>query len=702
MYIKNRLRLLGELNKLNNGPEKVTVVVLDNLFSPQKIAVVGASRHEGKTGHEIFDNLLHDFEGEVCPVNPNAEKVEGVEASDKIPEDTDLAVVAVPARVVPDVIRDCGDKNVDTAVVISAGFSETGNDALQSELEYVAEENDVKLLGPNVLGLINTENSMNASFASKMPEKGDISFMSQSGAFCTAILDYSRPENIGFHNFVSLGNELMIDETDLLEKWRKDDTEVILSYAESIENGQKFIEEASKTSKEKPIVMVKAGRTDEGGEAASSHTGSMAGSIEAYRAAFRKTGVIEAESSRELLNFGKAFSFQPLPDGKNVAVVTNAGGPGVIASDEINERGLDLAEFSDVTVNELDENLPEEASKGNPIDLVGDASHRRYGDALEAVLEDSGVDAVLVLLTPQANTQIDKTAKTIAEKADSSDKTVIACFMGEEDIASGSKILESREVPALEDPEDAVKCLKAMESYRSFTESERTFKDFEYNEDEASKIIEDYEGYKDGERILQNYGFNTAITEVAESPEEASKSASKIGYPVALKIKSDELSHKSDVHGVETGLQNREDVQEAFRGLMERNYGVSSEIEGVQVQEQIEGLEVALGMKRDPQFGPVIMIGLGGIYVEALHDISFGIAPVSEEEAEQMIEELQSSEIFKGIRGEEHSLEPVKDAIIRLGELALNHQEIEEIDINPLMLKREEAYAVDIGFVVER
>lgn len=676
-------------------------MVLDNLFSPEKIAVVGASRHEGKTGHEIFDNLLHDFEGEVCPVNPNAEKVEGVEASDTVPKDTDLAVVAVPARVVPEVIRDCGDKNVDTAVVISAGFSETGNDALQSEIEYVAEDNDVKILGPNVLGLINTENSMNASFASKMPEKGDISFMSQSGAFCTAMLDYSRTENIGFHNFVSLGNEMMIDETDMLERWRKDSTEVILSYVESIENGREFMEEASKTSRDKPIITVKAGRTEEGGQAASSHTGSIAGSIDAYRAVFRKTGIIEAESNGDLLEFGKAFSFQPLPEGKDVAVVTNAGGPGVIASDEINETDLNLAEFSDKTSTRLDEDLPEEASKSNPVDLVGDAGHRRYSDALEAVLKDSNVDIVLVLLTPQANTQIVKTAKSIAEKADETDKTVLSCFMGEEDVAEGKKLLEKREVPVTDDPEDALKSMAAMDSYRIFLETERTFKDIKYDEDEASRIIESYGGYKDGERVLQEYGFNTAITEVAESPEEASQSASKIGYPVALKIKSDELSHKSDVHGVEKGLQNREDVQEAFRDLMERNYGVSSEIEGVQVQEQIEGLEVALGMKRDPQFGPMMMIGLGGIYVEALHDISFGIAPISEEEAEQMIEELQSSEIFKGVRGEEHSLEPVKDAIIRLGELALNHQEVKEIDINPLILKKNEAYAVDVGFVLK-
>ncbi|WP_414837689.1 acetate--CoA ligase family protein [Candidatus Nanosalina sp. VS9-1] len=695
------MRPLGELNNLNNGPEKNTVVTLENLFEPETVAVVGASRHEGKTGHEIFDNLLHGFEGEVYPVNPNADEVEGEEAYDELRQGTDLAVVAVPARLVPDVIRDCGEKKVDTAVVISAGFSEMGNEALESELEYVAEQNDVKILGPNVLGLINTENSMNASFASGMPEPGDISFMSQSGAFCTAMLDYSRPENIGFHHFVSLGNEMMIDEIDLLEKWREDDTQVVLSYIESIDNGREFIEKAIETSREKPVIAVKAGRTEKGGEAASSHTGSMAGSIEAYRAAFRKTGIIEAESNSDLLEFGKAFSFQPLPDGENVAIVTNAGGPGVIASDEINERGLSLAEFSGETKNLLDERLPDEASARNPVDIIGDAGHRRYTDAFDAVVRDENVDSVLVVLTPQANTQIAKTARNLAEKASETDKTVVACFMGEEDVEKGRQILEERGVPVCDDPADSVKSLAAMNSYREFLLSERTYSDIGYDREAAEQAMENLEGFEKGRNVLEAYGINTALTDTAGSPEEAVRTASRIGYPVTLKIDSPEITHKSDVDGVKTDLRTRKDVQKAFRDIMEKSYTVEDSVEGVKVQEQVEGLEVALGMKRDSQFGPMIMVGLGGIYVEALEDISFGIAPISEQEAEQMIEELQSSELFKGIRGQKHSMEPVKDAIIRLGQLALNHEEVSEIDLNPLVLKRDEAYVVDIEFVTD-
>lgn len=670
---------------------------LENFLHPDKIAVVGASRHEGKTGHEIFDNLLHGFEGEVVPVNPNAEEVEGIEASKKIPKDTDLAVVAVPARIVPEVIKDCGDKDVDSAIVISAGFSESGNDALNSEVEYVAEDNGVRILGPNVLGLINTENSMNASFASKMPDKGEMSFMSQSGAFCTAMLDYSSPEHLGFRHFVSLGNEMMIDETDFLKKWRKDDTQVVLSYVESIENGRDFMEEAQKTSEEKPIVMIKSGRTDEGGKAASSHTGSIAGSIDSYRAVFRKTGIVEAESNRELLDFGKFFSFQPLPKGKNIAVVTNAGGPGVITADELFERGMELADFSEQTKTRLQEDLPEEASIENPVDIVGDAGHRRYQDAIEAVIEDEGVDSIIVLLTPQANTQIEKTARTVVSITEETDKTFCACFMGDKDVVDGRNILEKNRIPVVEDPKQAVKSLKAMNGYREFKARNDVYREIKKTE-EASSLLEDYQGFSTGKKVLDEYGFDTALTKSVEDPREAVETASKIGYPVALKLDSKEVSHKTERGGVKTDLHDRDEVEKAFQKIVEEAVtGLDSEA-SVQVQEQIEGLEVALGLKRDPQFGPVVMVGLGGIYVEAFQDVSFGVAPISEEEAEDMIHELRSSQIFEGMRGHDFSLESLKDAIITLGEIGMNHEKIESIDINPLILRRDSAVAVDIDF----
>ena len=672
-------------------------MTLENFLYPGKIAVVGASRHEGKTGHEIFDNLVHGFEGEVVPVNPNADEIEGIKASDEVPKDTDMAVVVVPARSVPGVIRDCGKKEVDSAVVISAGFSESGNEALQSEIEYVANENNVKILGPNVLGIINTENSMNASFASKMPEKGDISFMSQSGAFCTAMLDYSKPENIGFNHFVSLGNELMIDEIDFLKEWRKNDTEVILSYVESIENGREFMEEAEKTSREKPIVMIKSGRTESGGEAASSHTGSIAGSIDAYRAAFRKTGIIEAESNRELMDYGKFFAFQPLPKGKNIAIVTNAGGPGVISADEAFERGMNLTEFSSETEDELNDKMPEEASTENPVDIVGDAGHRRYHDSIKAVLEDKGVDSVIIVLTPQANTQIKKTAYTISSLAKNTDKTVCACFMGEQDVEKGKNILERNKVPVVDDPKQAVKSIKAMYSYTDFKQTEHNYRDVKKSK-EASKVIENYKGFSSAKKVLDEYGFDTALTRYVDTPREAIETASKIGYPVTLKLDSSEVSHKTERGGVKTDLRDRKEIQNAFQSIVEEAFtGLDTEA-SIQVQEQLEGLEVALGLKSDPQFGSVVMVGLGGIYVEAFKDVSFGVAPISEEEADQMIHELRSSPTFEGMRGQDYSVESLKDAIIALGEIGLNHEKIESIDINPLMLREDSAIAVDIDF----
>jgi acetyl coenzyme A synthetase (ADP forming)-like protein len=670
---------------------------LEKLFKPEKIAVVGASRHKGKTGHEVFDNLRH-FEGEVVPVNPKADEVEGVTAEDEIPEGTDLAVVVVPSKIVPQVMEDAADKGVQSAIIISAGFSEVGNQDLEDEVLEIADENNISLLGPNVLGLINTENSMNASFASKTPEEGNISFMSQSGAFCTAILDYAKAEHIGFRHFVSLGNKAQLNEVDLLKKWRKDDTESIISYTEGIENGREFIREAEKTSQEKPIVMVKSGRTDKGGEAASSHTGSIAGSYEAYKAAFRKAGIIEAESNRELLDFGRAFAYQPVPEGENVAIITNAGGPGVITTDEISQHDMSLAEFSKETKARLRESMPDESTAHNPLDVIGDAGHERYEKALEIILEDENVDSAIVVLTPQANTEIVKTAETISRAEEDTEKPVFASFMGEKDVQKGIDVLEKNRIPDFQDPVDAVKTLKAMYDYHEFLETEKTYRDIDYDTGKAEDALQDYSGYMDGHRLLEAYGFDLPLTELAEAPNPAQEKVSKVGFPAVMKIDSPDISHKTDVDGVATGIETREEARENFNQIIESVYHnkPGSEINGVVVQEQLDGLEVALGMKRDPQFGPMILVGLGGIYIEALHDISFGIAPISEEEAEMMIEELQSSELFHGVRGEEHSLEPVKDAIIQLGELALNHDEIQEIDINPLILKEEDAYVADI------
>jgi acetyltransferase len=678
-------------------------MAVDKLFNPEKVAVVGASREEGKTGHEIFDNLLHDFDGETVPVNPNADEIHGIKAEDEIPEDTDLAVIAVPSKIVPNVMEDCAEKNVDGAVVISAGFSETGNQELEDEILGIADENDIQLLGPNVLGVINTRNGLNASFATKMPYTGNINFMSQSGAFCTAVLDYSEAENIGFNHFVSLGNKAQIDESDLLKHWREDGSEVILSYTEGIEDGRDFMREARETSLHKPIVMIKSGRTEEGEKAASSHTGSIAGSYEAYRAAFRKTGIIEAESNRELLDLGKSLSWQTLPQGENIAVITNAGGPGVVTSDEINQRGMELADFSPETKRELEEFLPEEANVHNPLDLIGDAGQERYRKALEAVEDDDRVDAILVLLTPQANTEIEKTAKTVSKASAHTEKPVMACFMGKSDVEPGRKILEERGVPAFVDPVDAVKVLESMKEYREFLETDYTLTELDYDKLEAEEALENFSGYEDAEKLLNAYGIKTALTEVTETPQETVESASNIGFPVVMKINSPDISHKTDVDGIRQGIETRDEVKKAYHSLTDEVYDErpGATIEGVQVQEQLEGLEVALGLKKDPQFGPMVMVGLGGIYIEAIHDVTFGIPPISDEEAEEMIEELRSHELFEGVRGEDHSLEPVKQAIMRLGEIGMHHEQIQALDINPLILQEEDAYVADIEIEFE-
>lgn len=677
--------------------------MLDSLLNPNRVAVVGASREEGKVGHEIFDNLSHGFRGNVYPVNPEADEIHGHEAFDGVREGTDLAVIAVPAGSVPEVLEDCGEKGVNAAIVVSAGFSEVGNDRLESRVLEIARENSITLLGPNVLGLINTENGMNASFASKMPEEGDISFMSQSGAFCTAILDHAKSDHIGFRHFVSLGNKAMLDETGFLDLWRQDSTGTILGYTEGIESGREFMEKARSVSREKPVVMVKSGRTEEGGGAASSHTGSIAGSYEAYRAAFRQSGVIEAESSRELLDYGRALDYQPLPPGGSVAVVTNAGGPGVVTADEIAEHGLDLASFSRETRRELKNSLPDEATVDNPVDLVGDAGHERYKKALEAVLDDGGVDSAVVVLTPQTSTEVKKTAKTVVDVSRKCGKPVMASFMGEDEVSPGVEILEENGVPDFQDPMDAVKVLEAMNRYQEFLDRDRTLREVEFDSSRASEALDGYSGFSDGEKLLKAYGFDVALTQQVDSAAEAVEAATRVGFPAVLKLDSSDIAHKTELDGVETGITGNSEMETAFRDMMSRVHGKvsGSEINGAVVQEEIDGLEIALGMKRDPQFGPLVMVGLGGIYVEAVRDVSFGVAPVSEEFAGEMIEELRSHELFEGFRGKESHVEQVKNAIIRLGEIGLNHPEIQSIDLNPVILKGGTAHVTDITVEME-
>lgn len=679
-------------------------MAFENLFNPGKIAVVGASREEGKTGHEVFENLLHGFEGEVIPVNPNAEKVSGEDAVDETPPDSDMVVVVVPAGIVPEVLRDAGEKGVEAAIVISAGFSEAGKSELEEEVKGIAEHHGISLLGPNVLGLINTENSMNASFASKMPSEGSISFMSQSGAFCTAILDYAKAEDIGFRHFVSMGNKAQLDEIDMLEHWQEDpETETVIGYTEGIENGREFLEAARKTSMEKPVVMVKSGRSDEGGKAASSHTGSIAGSYQAYRAAFRQAGIIEAESSRELLDYGRALAYQPLPEGKSVAVVTNAGGPGVIATDEISEHGLELAELGEDTARKLEKTLPEEAAAENPVDVIGDAGHDRYRHALDTVLHDENVDAVIAILTPQANTEIRKTAKTIVKASRNSEKPIMASFMGEQDVSRGVDALEDGNVPDFRDPMDAVKALEAMEDYRDYRQTDKTFRDVEVDEEAASAAVKNLPDFDDRHQLFKAYGFTLPLSQVADTPKGAVEAAQKVGSPAVMKVEAPDIHHKTDMDGVRESLESKSEIKQAFNEIYDNVYHDlgGKEIDGMLIQEQLSGLEVAVGMKRDPQFGPVVMVGLGGIYVETLKDVSFGVAPVSEEEAERMINELRAHELFEGVRGEEHSLEPVKDAIIRLGQLGLDHEEVQSVDINPLILKKDKAYAADIKLEID-
>jgi acetyl coenzyme A synthetase (ADP forming)-like protein len=694
---------------------------MEEFFRPRSVAVIGASRDEAKLGYKILDNILKSgYKGDVYPINPKADEILGKKCYPKvtdISDDVDLAVVVVPAEHVIPVVDDCGRKGVKGVVVISAGFKESGAEGVKRErdLVRVVKGYGMRLIGPNCLGIIDTHCPLNASFAAAMPNKGWIAFISQSGALGTAILDWALAEGIGFSKFISIGNKADVGETELMEACAEDpNTKVIIIYSEGISDGRAFMEAALKVTKKKPVIVVKAGITSSGSRAASSHTGSLAGSAMAYEAAFRQCGVLKASSIEEMFDISFLFASQPLIAGNRIAIVTNAGGPGVIAADAIENFGLRLATLSPGTISSLRSILPPAANIYNPVDVLGDALADRYGAALDAVLMDENVDGVLAILTPQVVTQIPETAKAVVEISRKFDKTVAACFMGEWKIRDGIRILLENGIPNYPFPEKAISSMKAMVEYRRWLEKPLPSPErFPVDEGKARSIIDSARsegritlGDVETREILRAYGIAVPRSKVASTADEAVAQAEEIGFPVAMKIVSPDILHKTDVGGVKLNLQSPADVRDAFDLMMYRatKYMPEARILGVQIQEMVRGRrEAIIGMSSDPQFGPMIMFGLGGVYVEAMKDVSFRIAPVSREEAEEMVREIRSYPLLAGIRGEPPAdIEAIVDAILRVSQLSLDFPDIVELDINPLLVgeKGKGAVAVDSRIVL--
>jgi acetyltransferase len=679
--------------------------MLEVFSCPQAIAVIGASRDPEKLGYGVLSNIIeHGYPGRVYPINPKAEEILGLKCYPSVldvPDPIDLAVIVIPNKYVAAALEECGQKGVQGAIIISAGFREAGLEGVRMERELVAiaKRYGMRLIGPNCLGVIDTICPLDASFAAGMPPQGKIAFMSQSGALCTAILDWALAADIGFSRFVSLGNKADVGEVDLLEAWEDDlHSKVILTYIEGLSEGRKFMEVARRVTQHIPVIAVKSGSTDAGSRAVSSHTGSLAGSARAYESAFRQSGVLRAESIESLFDYSLAFAYQPVLPGGRIAIVTNAGGPGVMATDALEREGLSLAPLSRETIDFLRDHLPAAANMYNPIDVLGDAPTERYALALEAALQDENVDGVIVMLAPQVMTQVEETAEAVGRIVARHDKPVLGCFMGQAKVGPGIKVLNQYKVPNYPFPERAVGALKAMLEYRHWLERPPLeIEEFDVDREKVKDIFDQVRadgrqaiGDAEAREIMQAYDIRIPASKLATTSDEALEFAEEIGYPVVMKIASPDILHKTDIGGVKLGISSANEVRDAFDLLVYRatRYMPDAEIWGCLVQEMVRGgKEVIVGMNCDPQFGPLMMFGLGGIYVEALKDVTFRIAPFSRQEAEEMIREIRSYSLLKGVRGERPSdIEAIVDTLLRLSQLVTDFPEIMEMDINPLIV----------------
>ena len=680
---------------------------LDAIFRPISIAIVGASRTPGKVGHILTRNMIDSgYEGKIYPVNPKADEILGLKCSKTIGDiqgDVDLAVISIPAGLVLQVAEECGMKGVKALVVITAGFKETGHEGaiLERQLVEVGRRYGMRIQGPNCLGLINTETILNLSFAPAMPKNGKIGFISQSGALGTAVLDWVIQEDIGFHSFISLGNKADLDEVDFIEAMAEDDDiKVILLYLESIEKGRKFLEVAQRTVKKKPIIVLKGGTSSAGAKAAGSHTGALVGSFMAYKTAFDKSGVILAESVEDLFNYALAFAEQPLPEGEGIAIVTNAGGPGILATDLSEKLGLRLTGLSNDLRSRLMDGLPPAAATGNPVDVLGDAMADRYEFAIREVLQDDDIHAVLVILTPQAMTQSSETAQAMVNiQSEQNSKPIIGVFMGGGRVTTAMKKLRDSGIPCYDFPEKGIKTLDSLYKYARFLKMpERIESRFEdVDPDTVKEVFKVVRG--DGRvvlladetvRVVEAYGIPTTGDRVARSDDRAVEIADDLGYPVVLKIASPDILHKTDVGGIALNLSDPEEVRVAYDRIITsvERLVPQARIRGVAVSKMVpQGREMIIGMSQDVQFGPLVMFGLGGIYVNFLKDVSFRLTPLSELEVQDMMEETKAYTLLKGIRGEQASdVDALKETILRVGQLVCDFHEIVEMDINPVLV----------------
>jgi acetyltransferase len=692
----------------NQTPDKINNI--NRIFHPQSIAVLGANKVKGTVPADILINILKaEFKGVVYPVNPKENHISSIKTYKyviDIADSVDLAVIVYPSSVMHMALEQCGQKGIKAAIIISAGFKEVGGQGIEREeqVKEIAKKYGISFIGPNCLGVINTDPSvrLDASFARKMPEEGNIAFISQSGALCTAVLDYAQAKHIGFSKFVSIGNKADISEIDLLY-YLKDDpkTKVILLYLEEIGDGPSLMNAARTVIEQtgKPILALKSGRTSAGASAAASHTGSLAGSDEICDAAFKQSGIIRCDDIEEMFNKAIAFTYQPLPKSNRISIVTNAGGPGVLTTDAAIKCGLELPKFNTETTNILKKSLPKTANINNPVDVIGDARADRYSVAVSSILKDPNVDGVFVILTPQSMTEIESIATEISHLASQFDKPIYTSFMGEADVAAGIDILQRNKIPHYILPESMPISFATTYKFKKMLEDIRdpgeTFNDV--NKAAAHSILnkainegKKYLPEEEAAKVLEAYNFPILKSGLAKSEKEAVEISEVLGYPVVMKIMSDHIVHKFDVGGVMLDIKSKDEAAESYKKIIKSvNKNIpDANIKGVFVRKMIPpGEEVILGLKRDITFGPVIMFGLGGIFVEIYKDVSFRIAPLDKKSVDNLITETKASAILSGARGRTpRDINSIKQCIMRLSQLAVDCPQIRELDINPLIV----------------
>ncbi len=702
---------------------------MKDFFYPKSIAIIGASENPEKLGSMILNNVLNGgFEGEVYPINRKSKEIAGLKVYKKvseIPGKVDLACFVIPASQVLNTMRDCVKKKVKGVVIISAGFKETGKEGkiLEGKVLAIAKKHKIRLLGPNCLGFINNFNKTNLSFAANKPLKGDIAFFSQSGAFCTAILDMSIPQNLGFSYFVSVGNKADINEIDLFNSFLEDSkVKVISAYLEDLVDGSKLIQNYEQSRSKKPIIILKAGQTDESKQAIESHTGSIAGSIEMFKTAVKQAGIIEAYNTRQLFNYMMMFSWSKPLLGKKVAIVTNAGGPGIIATDAIIRNGFEMSNISEKVQSTLKKFLPPESSVKNPIDVVGDATAERYRYPIELLAQSSEVDAIIVLLTPQLVTQVEETTKLILSAVKLYKKPIIPVFLGKKYIASGLQRFYDNKIPAFTEIDDAVFSLKALKDYHEHVKSysvEDTKKKWGKlnlkKEGNFSKEIKKFTKSevqtvpdKLAEEIATEIGFTLPKQIISKNFEEILKFAEK-NYPIVLKVGNEVLAHKTDFKGIYLGISDQKELEKSHKKLEKDVYKLLKLDKFTMVaQEQLSPeVEFFIGAQRDgnaevydpeiPGFGHLIVFGQGGIYTEIHEDFGYVLVPASKNDIRKSLSKTRIYQILKGARGQKPlNVEKIINQIYLVQKLTLLYPEIVSLDINPLIVTKEDAVAVDI------